>query len=169
MKGQILHYSVGPNSGAISGEDGQRYSFVGAEWASSGSPAPGMKVDFVPSGNTATQIYLDPAFSASPSSAVVPPSESGSPAYGIRCLQCNSNIVPKGAINWLLFIVFLLLSLYSRSDYLPDNAIPKAAFVPGLWGYEFCEPGYLKSSGYEAQAVTEPAESGPVRTMSAPA
>ena len=132
MKGQILNYSVGPNSGAISGEDGQRYSFVGAEWSSSGSPAPGMQVDFVPSGNTATQIYLDPAFSASPSSAVVPPRESGSPAYGIRCLQCNSNVVPQGAINWLLFIVFLLLCIPVACVYLMvQNNKPRSCPVCG--------------------------------------
>ena len=39
MRGQILDYSVQTNTGTISGSDGNRYSFSGAEWKSPGAPA----------------------------------------------------------------------------------------------------------------------------------
>ena len=32
MKGKILDFSIQSNSGAISGEDGERYNFDGADW-----------------------------------------------------------------------------------------------------------------------------------------
>ena len=117
MRGQILDYSIQANSGAISGEDGQRYSFSGAEWEGSGSPVAGMAVDFVPIGVTATQIYAAPT-QGSPTNVALPPGEASRPGYGIRCMQCNSNVVPEGAINWLLFIVFLLLCLPVGLIYL---------------------------------------------------
>ena len=118
MKGQVLNYSVQTNSGVISGEDGQRYRFSGAEWESSASsPVAGMPVDFVPMGDTATQIYQDAAVSA-PSPAFQPPVDPARPGYGIRCLQCNSNVVPQGAVNWMLFIIFLLLCTPVACIYL---------------------------------------------------
>ncbi len=117
MRGQILDYSVQTNSGAISGEDGQRYTFSGAEWEGSGAPVAGMGVDFVPIGASATQIYAAPT-QGSPANTALPAGEPPRAGYGIRCLQCNSNVVPEGAINWLLFIVFLLLCLPVGLIYL---------------------------------------------------
>lgn len=116
MKGRILDFSTQTNSGVISGEDGRRYEFSGAEWSSGGSPAPGMPVDFVPVSNSATQIYRDP--SASAPSSPRPASEPARQGIGLRCMQCNSNVVPEGAINWLLFIIFLLLCIPVACIYL---------------------------------------------------
>lgn len=58
MKGYILDYSVQSNSGIISGDDNQRYSFNGAEWLDSEPPRRGMQVDFDAVGNQAAQIYV---------------------------------------------------------------------------------------------------------------
>ena len=57
MTGQILEYSIQTNSGIISGDDGQRYSFTGAEWRDASNPVKGMRVDFEPQENNATAIY----------------------------------------------------------------------------------------------------------------
>ena len=59
MKGQVLDYSIQTHSGIISGANGNRYSFTGADWQSAGFPRAGMAVDFNVAGNSATGIYLD--------------------------------------------------------------------------------------------------------------
>ena len=73
MKGTILDVSIADYTGVISGDDGNRYKFVGPEWKSSGSPPrPGMKVDFIGSDGTATEIYLDVAAGAQWNAAPLP-------------------------------------------------------------------------------------------------
>lgn len=57
MKGRILDYSIQTNTGAISGDDNNRYTFTGAEWRAAGSPQRGRRVDFDPEGNVATAVY----------------------------------------------------------------------------------------------------------------
>ena len=57
MIGQILDFTIQTSSGVISGEDGNRYDFVGAEWKDSVSPSRGMSVDFEVDGNNAASIY----------------------------------------------------------------------------------------------------------------
>lgn len=59
MKGRILNFSFQTNSGIISGDDGNRYSFTGAEWQASEFPEAEMRVDFEASEDNATGIYLD--------------------------------------------------------------------------------------------------------------
>ena len=59
MKGQVLDYSVQTNAGLISGDDGVRYSFEGANWNESIPPQRGMRVDFEADGNRASSIYAD--------------------------------------------------------------------------------------------------------------
>ncbi len=46
MKGTVLDFSIQTNSGLISGEDGQRYTFIGSEWKEQNAPLRGDKVDF---------------------------------------------------------------------------------------------------------------------------
>ena len=59
VKGAILDYTVQTNAGIISGDDGQRYSFQGAEWREIGKfPTKGMRVDFTPQAGIAAPIYL---------------------------------------------------------------------------------------------------------------
>lgn len=118
MKGHILDYSVQTNSGVISGEDGQRYNFSGADWRSNDVPAKGMGVDFSTSGDLATDVYQDATAIVSQASLPQGNVSDRGTAFGVRCLQCNSNIIPEGAINWLLFIVFLLLCIPVGLIYL---------------------------------------------------
>ncbi len=46
MKGQILDFSVQTNTGVISGDDQNRYTFSGADWCEQSPPRRGQKVDF---------------------------------------------------------------------------------------------------------------------------
>lgn len=57
MQGQVLAFTVQENQGLISGDDGQRYTFTGAEWRESAPPYPGERVDFQPDGTQALAIY----------------------------------------------------------------------------------------------------------------
>jgi TM2 domain-containing membrane protein YozV len=59
MRGTILHFSIQKNQGQISGNDGKRYQFSGAEWNLSDSPLQGTPVDFDVDGNQAISIYED--------------------------------------------------------------------------------------------------------------
>lgn len=45
-KGTILDYSIQKSEGIISGDDNNRYKFVGAEWRASGAPTRGQRVNF---------------------------------------------------------------------------------------------------------------------------
>ena len=115
MKGQILEYTVQTNTGVISSEDGQRYTFDGADWRGADSPRSGMPVDFLPSGDRATEIYVDVAQIVHEPSAG---GHGGGPNIGIACRQCGANVIPQKAVNWLLFIVFLLLCCPAALIYL---------------------------------------------------
>lgn len=57
MNGQVLDYSAQSNEGLISGADGQRYKFSGAEWKIDAPPARGMRVDFETQDKSAVGIY----------------------------------------------------------------------------------------------------------------
>ena len=57
MEGRILDYSIQTNSGVITGDDGNRYTFAGADWNESASPTRGMRVDFQTEGDNAVSIY----------------------------------------------------------------------------------------------------------------
>jgi phage shock protein PspC (stress-responsive transcriptional regulator) len=60
MKGKILDFSMAESQGVISGDDGNRYTFVGKEWKSSTPPQAGLRVDFDNEDRTALAVYLDP-------------------------------------------------------------------------------------------------------------
>lgn len=82
MKGRILSYSVQTNSGEISGDDGNRYTFVGQEWQESQPPARGMYVDFATEGNQATGVFRaleDLGAASAPASPNVGAAAPGSP------------------------------------------------------------------------------------------
>lgn len=58
VKGTMLDFTVQTNTGIISGDDGKRYSFQGAEWKEAGKfPTKGLRVDFVPQGGNAFAVY----------------------------------------------------------------------------------------------------------------
>jgi TM2 domain-containing membrane protein YozV len=58
MNGQVLDFSVQENSGVISGSDGNRYYFVGAEWKGDVPPSRGRSVDFDVKDNNAIGVHL---------------------------------------------------------------------------------------------------------------
>lgn len=58
MKGQILDFTVQTNSGLITGSEGNRYEFTGADWKGATPPHRGMSVDFEPDGKTARAVYM---------------------------------------------------------------------------------------------------------------
>lgn len=64
MKGQVLGFDG--QTGAISGEDGQRYNFTKEDWKDERPPTPRDQVDFVAGEDRATEIYrLKAAFAVS--------------------------------------------------------------------------------------------------------
>ena len=59
MKGIILDFSTQQNTGVISGDDKQRYTFSGTEWKGYKPPIAGERVDFDSDlSNNALQIYI---------------------------------------------------------------------------------------------------------------
>lgn len=58
MRENVIAFDPDSNAGAISGHDGKRYDFVTADWHDRRHPAHGDIVDFVPTDQRATQIYL---------------------------------------------------------------------------------------------------------------
>ncbi len=57
MNGRVLDYSFHSNSGMISGDDGNRYTFNGAQWRDAANPVRGMRVDFEARDGSAFAIY----------------------------------------------------------------------------------------------------------------
>ena len=73
MNGQVLNFDIAANSGVITGADGNRYNFTGADWMDANNPARGMGVDFDTDGNNAVNIYGDaPAPVPQPAPAAAP-------------------------------------------------------------------------------------------------
>lgn len=63
MRGRIIGFDSRTGTGALEGEDGNRYEFAGTEWRSDSHPAAGFQVDFSPDGHLAVAIFpvYDPA------------------------------------------------------------------------------------------------------------
>lgn len=60
MKGVVIDFSIQKNGGLISGDDGNRYTFTGAEWRDNTAPMRGMRVDFDTDGsNVALAVYQE--------------------------------------------------------------------------------------------------------------
>jgi phage shock protein PspC (stress-responsive transcriptional regulator) len=60
MKGTILDFSIPESAGVVSGDDGNRYRFAGADWKATGAmPRAGARVDFVAADGVASEVYLD--------------------------------------------------------------------------------------------------------------
>jgi len=57
MKGKILGFTPSAGTGAIAGDNGDRFSFVAAQWRSDKPIAVGTSVDFAPVAGVATEIY----------------------------------------------------------------------------------------------------------------
>lgn len=65
MKGKVLGFDAASGTGAISGENGQRYNFTAAEFKSPAPAKPNDNVDFEVDGANAKNIYVTAAAAAS--------------------------------------------------------------------------------------------------------
>ena len=52
-----MAYSIQTNPGEISGDDGNRYTFIGREWQGTQLPQQGIYADFIVAGNQAMRIF----------------------------------------------------------------------------------------------------------------
>ncbi len=57
MNGKILHFDPNSREGVISGDDGNRYRFIGPDWHDSSTPVSGLTVDFIADGARARDVY----------------------------------------------------------------------------------------------------------------
>jgi TM2 domain-containing membrane protein YozV len=65
MRGTVLDYGIQENTGYVSGDDGQRYTFSGADWKSPGAPQKGQKVDFTAVDSKASCVFAIPSAGSS--------------------------------------------------------------------------------------------------------
>jgi TM2 domain-containing membrane protein YozV len=60
MRGTVVHFSTPDSKGYISGDDGNRYEFIGKEWGLSAPPQQGIRVDFGIQEDRAIKIFVEP-------------------------------------------------------------------------------------------------------------
>lgn len=76
MRGRVLGVDARTGDGVVAGDDGRRYTFQPADWASRGEPAIGIEVDFDVEQNRALSIFpIPPAvpLPAAPQPVIAPP------------------------------------------------------------------------------------------------
>jgi TM2 domain-containing membrane protein YozV len=135
MKGQILDYSVTGNSGSISGSDGNRYNFVGADWRGTGVPARGMTVDFEAEGNQAKAIYVA---LGSHSSAPATPGSKSKVAAGLLAIFLGGWGIHKFYLGFTVpGLIFLLTNTIGWAilwivGWLPNFALYLVALIEGI-------------------------------------
>ena len=121
MKGTLLDFNIQLNEGAISGEDGKRYSFFGSEWKEQISPTRGQQVDFVVNElNQAAAVYLA-TYSQRPSSSLSitdnnqPSAEKnyGFVDWAMKCLKNYVNFSGRARRKeyWYFYLFQILVGL----------------------------------------------------------
>src|SRR5690348_16459836 len=93
MKGKVLGFDAANGTGAISGDDGQRYSFAAADFKSPGPAKPNDGVDFEVQAGAAKNIYVTKASGAS----IDLSGAASSPAV--------ANILAKPNVIWAAIII----------------------------------------------------------------
>ncbi|ASK34521.1 hypothetical protein CEK62_09055 [Alcanivorax sp. N3-2A] len=130
MRGQILEFSVQSGAGIISGEDGYRYTFVGAQWKGEAAPVPGMAVDFQLEGTEATAVYRVAVAGA--------PGAKSKVAAGLLALLLGGFGVHKFYLGYIgPGLVFLLVNtvgwvITAFLFGLPNLVLGVIAFVEGI-------------------------------------
>lgn len=61
MRGQVLGVDARTGEGLVAGDDGLRYTFLPADWATKGEPSIGVQVDFETHNRQARNIFPIPA------------------------------------------------------------------------------------------------------------
>ena len=104
MTGRVLNFSAQTNSGAISGDDGLRYTFTGSAWMdSTRRPMPGAYVDFETDGNEARAIYLSRPASGGGGKPKTKPQPASSPYCWADWASTNSisdSPAPASSFCW---------------------------------------------------------------------
>jgi len=129
MKGQILDYSIQEGAGYISGQDGQRYQFRGAEWKGSQSPRRGMTVDFAVEGAEAKAVFITAGAGASGKNKV---------AAGLLAIFLGGLGIHKFYLGFTgPGLVFLLVNTIGFAVtwlmlFIPNVVLGLIAFVEGI-------------------------------------
>ena len=130
MKGQILEYTVQTNTGAISGSDGARYYFNGADWKGTCAPARGITVDFEVDGNQARAIYTSVGSASS--------SSKNKTAAGLLAIFLGGLGIHKFYLGYTgPGIIFLLVNTVGFLVtwillFMPNIVLGVIAFVEGI-------------------------------------
>ncbi|MEE4289533.1 MAG: hypothetical protein V2J14_09200 [Erythrobacter sp.] len=139
MKGQILGFDG--QKGAITGEDGNRYSFELAEWKSDKVPQPRDNVDFVAVEGAATEIYKTAGSFAAPSLGGVGASLSGVAdrvdldAGKLEYIRTRPALIFIGlAIFAFFFLNFIVLPSSGHSAFALPGDLDEIARPLGFFG-----------------------------------
>ena len=161
MRGEILSYDAVSGEGLISGDDLVRYRFSRSDVGGEQTPAPGLRVDFMPVEDRAAQIIplLIQAHGLS-AAAFTPEPALGMWAYFVRCLR-EKFIDGDGRARRLEYWSFILFTwLTTIAALLPffiviglvgDSETPSALAVlllvlPALWMLFLVIPGIALAS-----------------------
>jgi hypothetical protein len=115
MKGRVLGFSAEAGTGAISADDGRRYTFAIADWQAGQPVQTGMRVDFEANGEIARGIYHDTGAAAIDMGALA-----ASPAVGKAKALLTGTIAVPIAIVVLIACVLPVLSIPQKSVSLFD-------------------------------------------------
>lgn len=150
VKGTVLDFTIQTNAGIISGDDGQRYSFQGADWQDAEKyPAKGMRVDFLPQAGCATVIYLVQEVAVTDRlPPVLPPNQNINIKTNPRMRSRNMAIVIAGVIC-ILFLIGLQQSQKAPSGPPSDYDVYSCAvdYVKKVYPQALC-------SSYSESLVT---------------
>ncbi len=145
MTGEILDYSIQTNTGAISGDDGNRYSFTSVGWQEQGAPRPGMRVDFEANGNVAIGIYSEsriggaaPANSPATQGATILQMEVASSWYRIAAwfLEVILSVLTLG-IGYLIWLVIVMAQGQTPAKQMLGLRVVRLDGSTASWGLMF--------------------------------
>lgn len=130
MKGQVLDFSIQTNSGIISGADGQRYTFTGAEWKPQQAPTRGMAVDFEAFGGEARAIYREVAGQGSEPKSKVAAGVLGILLGGLGIHKFYLGFVGPGLVYLLVNTIGWFITIWLLG--IPNMVLGIMAFVEGI-------------------------------------
>ncbi|WP_343595863.1 DUF805 domain-containing protein [Acinetobacter sp.] len=123
MKGTLLDFNIQLNEGAISGDDGRRYSFFGSEWKEQQMPMRGQQVDFnINELGQATSIYLvsfggnnvQHTFHYGQNSQIAAEENYGFFDWTMKCLKNYANFSGRARRKeyWYFYLFQILISFF---------------------------------------------------------
>jgi len=132
LQGVLLDFSIQSNTGEISGDDGNRYTFSGDHWLDSGTPVSGTKVDFVGGeDSTALKIYR-----AQTGSVARPLENSGTKsrvAAGVLAILLGGLGVHKFYLGYHgIGVLYLLIGTVGWILFFPPIVLGVVALVEGI-------------------------------------